>query len=151
MTAPDWALWIGATLRAIPAPTESWAKIISALAWPALAAFFVLRYKNFVRNFLTTIADRLERDHLKLGLFEMTPNSEVIALDPDDADESTEHYTPEDITLIERLFEFISEPSGYGKLHEWLGENLPNVNMSDFLTEPAYSANRISASAQLGV
>jgi hypothetical protein len=142
----DTAVWIGKVLRAIPAPTETWATIISSLVWPAVLIFLVTRYRKFLRIFLDTIASRLQTDHVKLGPFEFTPKSDVIALDPDDVDESTEHYDPQDIQRIERLFEFIADPAGYDRLITWMNEHLGKaLDIGDFLTYPEYANQREEA------
>jgi hypothetical protein len=150
MEAPQWADWIGVTLHALPAPTTSWASIIDSLAWPGLLGYLMTRYRRFVKSYLETIADRLQRDHIRIGLFEMTPNSEVIPLDPNSAGESTEDFSAEDLGRIERFFEFISEPSGYASLMEWLNQSRGGtLNVSDFLTTAEYAADREEAAQAL--
>lgn len=140
------ATWTGKVLWAIPAPTDTWAAIIGSLAWPGVLLFLVIRYRRYLRSFLDTIATRLQTDHVKLGPFEFTPKSEVIALDPEDVDESTEHYDPADIERIERLFEFISDASGFGKLRAWVNENVEDaLNIGNFLTDPDYATHREEA------
>jgi hypothetical protein len=131
---------------ALPSPTEEWAHIVSALAWPLVLAFFLVRYRGYLRRFLDTVAERLKTDKVKLGPFELTPNSEVIALDPEDAAESTETYAPEDIERIERLFEFITEPGEFRKLADWVAQNVdPKLDIGSFLTEPPYATQREQA------
>jgi len=140
------ATWTGKVLWAIPAPTDTWASIIDSLAWPSVLLFLVIRYRRYLRSFLDTIAARLQTDHVKLGPFEFTPKSDVIALDPDDVDESTEHYDPADIERIEALFEFISDASGFGKLRTWVNENVEDaLNIGNFLTDPEYATQREEA------
>lgn len=142
----DTAVVVGKILRAIPAPTETWASIISSLAWPVLLIFLVTRYRTYLRSFLDTIAARLQTDHVKLGPFEFTPKSDVIALDPANVDESTEHYDPQDIERIERLFEFIADASGFGRLRAWVDEHLrEDLEIGDFLTSPEYATQREEA------
>jgi len=142
----DTAVWIGKVLRAIPAPAETWASIIDSLVWPAVLLFLVIRYRVYLRSFLDTISARLQTDHVKLGPFEFTPKSDVIALDPADVDESTEHYDPQDIERIERLFEFISDASGFGKLSAWVNEHVDDaMEIGDFLTAPEYAIQREEA------
>ena len=140
------ARWIGEVMRAIPGPTDEWARVIGSLAWPGVALYLVTRYRGFLRHFLETIATRLRTDHVKIGMFEMTPNSDLIALDPAFVNQSTEHYEPADIERIERLWEFISEPDGYDKLVTWMNEELDEtLDMVEFLTEPRYATQRESA------
>lgn len=143
MEPPAFIVWISTVLRTLPGPTDAWADIIGHLAWPSVALILVFRFRRFLRAFLDTIADRLTRDHFKLGPFELTPNSEVVVLDPDEADESTFAYDGSDIERIEALFEFISDQAGYVTLAEWLDKNSDvELEVGDFITTPRYANMR---------
>ncbi|MBY0519935.1 MAG: hypothetical protein K2P79_05865, partial [Sphingomonas sp.] len=141
---------IAAVLRTIPAPTETWASIIGHLAWPAVTLFLIVRFRAYLRLILDTLVSRLPHDNLKFGPFEMTANSEIYVLDPDEADESTYRYETEDIQRIERLFEFISKTENYDKLRSWLNQNVDRkLDVGDFLTLPTYANERQRAVTEL--
>ena len=137
------AIYVGRVMRAIPAPTASWASIIGSIAWPGTILFLVIRFRLFLKRFLDTLASRLQTDHFKFGPFEITPNSQVISLDPEHFEESTEDYTPDDIQRMESLFEFISNASGFRRLAAWVNQNVEeSLEISDFLTDQKYATER---------
>lgn len=149
MQTPEIVTWIADVLWALPAPTESWANIIGSLAWPCTTLFVVVRFRRYIRNFLNTLSERLVTDHVKLGPFELTPNSEVIRLDGKD-DDLDSGYSVDDQANIELLFEFISEPANDAKLQLWLNEKLGReLSLVDFLTEEPYAEARDRAVSDL--
>lgn len=130
-------------LRTIPAPNEAWASIIGSVVWPALALFIILRFRAFIRRFLTILLDRLPHDHLKIGIFELRPNDQVLVLDRDGVAESTEPLKPADVNRIERIFEFIADADGFDRLVEWLATaDLAHIGIVDFVTLPQYEVLR---------
>ena len=144
------AKWFGDVLRAIPGPTDAWASIIGDLAWPVVVAFLVIRYRRYLRLVLDTILARLETDHVKLGPFELTPNYEVLRLDPDEVGESTSDYSSEDIVRIEKLCEFIADEANLHKLALWVNDRIdPALIVSDFLTLPEHAIGRAQAYDEL--
>lgn len=149
MEVPSVIKWVADVLWALPAPTESWANIIGSLAWPGTTLFVVIRFRRYIRNFLNTLSERLVTDHVKIGLFELTPNSEVIRLDQKADDEESGH-TIADQANMELLFEFISEPANDATLQVWLNENFgPALSLVDFLTEEPYAGARARAVSDL--
>lgn len=141
--APWVVQWLGEVLRTIPGPDEAWASIIGSLVWPALVLFIILRFRVFLRSFLTILLDRLPHDHLKIGMFELRPNDQVLVLDREDAGGSTEPFEPADVNRIERIFEFIADDEGLDRLVEWLvATNFEHIDIVDFVTLPQYAAER---------
>lgn len=138
--------WFADVLRTIPAPNDAWAEIIGSIVWPALILFLVLRFRTFIRRFLTILADRLPHDHVKIGMFELRPNDQVVVLDHAKASESTEPYESEDVYRIERIFEFAADANGYARLVEWLrSANLTDIDVVDFVSLPEYALERLRA------
>lgn len=149
MQAPAAVRWIAEVLRTLPGPTDAWAEIIGHLAWPIVVIFLVFRFRRYLRIVLNTIADRIETDHVKLGWFELTPNSEVIVLDGAEADEDSA-YTAQDLENIERLFEFIGESDGLDNLAAWIAANVNEMpSVVEMLTKPSYSEAREQAARAL--
>lgn len=145
MEPPDFVIWLGAVLREIPAPTQSWADIIGHIAWPGVVLFLIIRFRIYLRTFLQTIADRLVTDDVKIGPFELTANSEVLVLDADEIDPGGE-FTGDDVTHIEALFEFIADKGNETRIFQWLNENgLHTLDIVDFLTEAIYAEPRAKA------
>jgi hypothetical protein len=133
-------------LRKIPAPTTEWAAIVGHIAWPSVAVFITLRFRIFIRKFLNTLLERIKTDHVKIGLFELTPNSPVMVLDPVDVSESTDHYDSDDIQRIEAIFSFIDTESGWEKISEWVNQNFdPTLDIEDFITHPDHAKERAQA------
>ena len=137
-------------LWTIPGPTEAWASIIGHVAWPSVTLFLILRYKTFLRRYLTTIADRLETDHVKFGWFEVRAQDQVIVLDPAKADKSSTSYDSDDVNRIERMFEFIADNGGFEALRQWAATAVgTGVDFDDFLTGPEYATQRAKAFAEV--
>lgn len=150
MEAPWLIRWISTILWTLPAPTEHWAAIVTSLVWPGVLLFLVLRFRLFIRQILTTLVARIKTDHIKVGPFELTPGSAIVALDPEATDESTEHYEPADVHRIEAMFEFMSNEEGEVKVLDWLSDNLGGgVDVDDFLTLPAHANDRARACAEI--
>lgn len=144
--APWIVRWLAAVLNALPAPTDSWASIIGSLAWPLMMLLLVFRFRRFIRHFLWVIADRLERDHVKLGWFEIRANDQVTVLDSSGSGESTLEFSPEDIDRIEGIFEFIDDAENFDKLEAWLNQTYGGaLEIESFLTLPAYASQRAQA------
>lgn len=140
------AQWIADILLTIPGPTQAWADIIGHLAWPVVVTFLVVRFRRYLRSYLSTLADRLQTDHVKIGAFELTPNSPVWVLDPDEADESTYRFESDDVQRIESIFEFIRTDNGYREVEKWLNENAGRaLDIDDFITLPVYASLRMRA------
>lgn len=145
MNAPYVVRWVACILWAIPAPTAAWASIIGSLAWPITIAVLIFRFRRYIRIFLNTVADRLVTDHVKIGPFELTPNSQVIRLDGDDTPDDSE-YAPDDLHRMEQLFEFIADPSGDDRLRSWVGQRFNSeLELVEFLMDPAYADDRAQA------
>ncbi len=148
--APWLARWIGAFLREIPAPNDSWAEIIGHIAWPTLALFLIFRFRRFLSTLLLAIADRIRTDHVKIGWFEIRPNDQVIVLDAEEAAESTLELDPSDIQRIERMFEFLDDGDNFWRLVKWIETDVSQtVDIEDFLTLPIYASDRARAFEQV--
>lgn len=150
--------WLGGGLHILsrwlldlPEPTDTWADIIKALAWPLVLFYFLSRYRGHVRRVLDTVADRVRTDHrIKMGPFELTAGAQVISLRPEDASESTELFTSEDVKRIDSILEFIAEPANRDSLVEWVRQNVgPTVTIDSFLTDSTYVTQREQAAQAL--
>lgn len=141
--APYIVQWVAKTLWTIPAPTKSWADIVGHLVWPCLTLFLVLRFRISIRRMLNILIERLKTDHVKTPLFELTPNSQVIVLDPEDVAESTDHYDSDDVQRIEAIFSFIGTDDGWEKISNWVNENYGQaLDIEDFVTNPDHAKER---------
>ena len=138
---------LGAILTSVPAPTDSWAKIIGDLAWPALVGFLVLRFRSQLGEFANTLATRAKSDqNVRLGPFAFERGNEVVILDRAGVQESTETFEPDDIEIIEALYEFVADKAGSDALKAWISANLdPPIQLDEFLTSPEYAIERSSA------
>lgn len=148
--APWIIRWIAAVLYSLPGPTEAWASIIDTLIWPLVVLFLIFRFRIFLRHYLWVMADRLERDHVKLGWFEIRAQDQVTVLDPSVSGESTLSFQPDDIDHVERIFEFIADSANFSKLSEWVENTYgKDVDLEDFLTNPSYANHRAQAFRQV--
>lgn len=150
MDVPASIVWISKVLRTLPSPTGNWVALIDALVWPVVVVFLVLRFRRFLRLFLDTLLERFQTDHIKTPLFELTPGSPVVFLDPVKVDESTEDFSPDDIQRIERIFESLDEPEGFSRIDAWLNEKYRGaLSVEDFATDPKYANAREAAFTEI--
>ncbi|MBT2246181.1 hypothetical protein [Sphingobium sp. BHU LFT2] len=141
--APYIVKWIAEILWTIPAPTQTWADILGHMAWPAVTVFLVFRFRISIRRMLNILIERFKTDHVKTPLFELTPNSQVMVLDPDEVDESTDHYESADIQRIEAIFAFIGTEDGWEKISRWINQNFgQTLDIEDFVTSPDHAKDR---------
>lgn len=148
--APWIVSWIAKVLTSLPSPTESWAAIIDSLAWPVVTMIIIFRFRRFIRHYLWVIADRLERDHVKLGWFEIRANDQVTVLDPSESGESTLEFSPDDIARIEAMFEFIGDAGNFTKLEAWVNQTFAgSLDIESFLTMPGYASERKQAFSEV--
>jgi hypothetical protein len=150
VAVPWFVRWIAAVLRALPGPTEAWADIVGHLAWPLVLVFLVLRFRRFLKLVLTTVADRVQTDHLKLGWFEIRHDDQIIVLDPQSVRESTLSIDEKDVGRIERLFEFIDDARNFDTLALWVARNVEEAaDIEDFLTQPIHANSRERAFSEV--
>lgn len=135
-------LWVLRTvagwLRALPAPTEHWAAMISALGWPTaiLAVAYLLR--GPLRVAANHLARRMEKDRIKVaGFLEIDAATSVI-----DLDQSARH-----VKIIEDMWEFVgASDENWESVVSWISRNVgPSLEMEDFLSETAFASLREKA------
>lgn len=136
---------IGAWLRALPAPTEHWAAILSAWAWPISALLIVYALRKPVKAAADRLAKRFEKDNIELGNWlKVSSDTSITTLDQDAVTE--ESGTPEaaDVKLVEGLLEYAGESDEKAMaLLRWIESHAGLlVDPEDFLTEPQFAEQR---------
>lgn len=87
---------------------------------------------------------------MKIGWFELRPNDQILALDPNASDQSTVHLEPADVQRVERIFEFIGSDAGYWRLIQWVNEKVDaELDIEDFIMMPEYANERERAFAEI--
>lgn len=143
---------VGDALRAIPAPTQYWAAIISAVAWPGVVLFVTVRYRGSISRILTILIDRLGRDEISIGGVKLTPKTSLIPLDSRDAGSATEPYSPDDVSLIETILEYVADEANFTAMEAWMKHNMPPGTLPpDLLTAPGYATKRLELVRALGI
>ena len=139
---------IGSWLRALPGPTEHWATIIAALAWPVAALVIVYILRKPLASAASKLADRFEKDDIEIpGFLKVTGNVPLSTLREGAVTE--EPGTPEahDAKLVESLLEYAGESAGNAlRFLEWIETNIgPNQDPEAFLSETGFAEQRKKA------
>jgi hypothetical protein len=119
---------LATVLRGFPAPTESWATIITGLAWPLVVLAIILRWSGELSAALASIARRI-RD----GESVKTPWLELPGAAPVDPADTTRRD-------VRRL---LSSQLTRVAAAKWMRDNLPpGTDSLDFETSPSYVKQR---------
>ncbi|MEO6717096.1 MAG: hypothetical protein ABIM50_07590 [Novosphingobium sp.] len=144
---------ISAWFYALPAPTQHFATVLSAWAWPSVVLIIAYFLRNNLGKIAEALAERMRSDHIKVGNFlEMTRNTNVIPLDEDAVADEIGHFgasgvVTSDVKVIERILEFVGEGEANAyRLMDWIAANVdPNLDPVDFLGEPHFANDRKAA------
>lgn len=138
---------IGGWMRAIPGPTEHWATIAAAWAWPAAALVIAWWLRGPLGRAAHRLAERFSTDDISLWGLSVSKDDRKIPLDRDEARERSSSFSPEDVEIIEGLYEFAGNTSERaGRLMDWIAANIdPKLHPLDFLSEPAFAPERKAA------
>ena len=108
-------------VRTFPAPTESWATIITGLAWPVVALVLVSRWGGALAVVAANLARRFEKEGFKTPWLEM-PGTAV---------------QPNDPTRDMVVLRLSNGAATQATAAAWLKANLPvGVSVLDFATQP---------------
>lgn len=143
---------IGAWLRAVPGPTEHWATIISALAWPIAALLITFMLRNPITRAADKLADRFENDDIEVpGFLKITGNVPVSTLKEGAVTEQPGSPEEEDAKIIESLFEYAGEAhENVDRLLEWIGTEFGfDFDAEAFLSERGFAEQRKRAYLEL--
>jgi hypothetical protein len=137
---------VGGWLRAVPGPTQHWASILSAWAWPVAALVIVYWLRLPLTRAAGALANRFGTDDLDLWGLKMTSGDSQIPLDRIIAAKESS-FAPEDVEIIERLYEFAGDAKeNAGRLEDWISKNVdPRLDPIDFLSEPVFARERQAA------
>lgn len=148
-----WALQtFGDWLRAIPGPTEHWATILAAWAWPT--AILIIAY--WLRRPLTDAAHRLakrfESDNIEVGSWlKVTADTQLKTLDQQSVTEAPDTPEAKDARLIEALLEYAGESeANVDRLLDWIeAHGGTTLSVEAFLTEDRFAEQRKMAYKEL--
>jgi hypothetical protein len=143
--------WLGAWLSAIPGPTEHWATILSSWSWPIAALLIVYMLRRPLRRAAHALADRIGTDDLDLWGLGVRKGDRAIPLDRAAAQAESSSFTPDDVDVIERLYEFAGDSAqNAGLLMDWISHHVdPKLDPVDFMSEPVFAGERRSAYVEL--
>ena len=148
-----WALeTFGNWLRAIPGPTEHWATIIAALAWPVAALIIVYILRKPLASAAGKLADRFEKDDIEIpGFLKVTGNVPLSTLKQGAVTEQPGTPEEADAKLVESLLEYAGESSANAlKFLAWIESNVgPSQDPEAFLSETGFAEQRKKAYQEL--
>ena len=143
---------IGSWLRAIPGPTEHWAAILAAWAWPTALLIAVFYLREPLRRAADKIAERFDGDDIEVGsLLKITKNTSVTTLDEGAVTKATGTVEERDATVVEALLEFAGESDAHAnRLLGWIAEyGGATLDAEDFLTDINFANLREKAYIEL--
>ena len=141
----------GDWLRAIPGPTEHWATILSAWAWPTAILIAAYRLRSPILRAADRLAERFGRDDIELGSFlKIAKTTPLTTLDRDAVTEERGTSEAHDVTLVEALLEYAGESDAHAaRLLNWISEHGgAALDAEDFLTKPDFAELRKRAYAE---
>jgi hypothetical protein len=142
----------GGWLRAVPGPTEHWATILSAWAWPISLLLAIYHLRSPLRSAADRLADRFAKDDIEIGSWlKLTTHTSLATLDQNAVTE--EPGTPEakDVRIIEALLEFAGDSDAQAnRLLAVISEHGgPELDVEEFLTEKRFADLRNKVYVQL--
>lgn len=136
---------IGSWLRAIPGPTEHWATILDAWAWPTAFLLVAFWLRDHIAHGVGKLASRLERDNIQIGNFlKITAETEVTTLDQRAVSDRPDAPESEDARIVEGLLEYAGESAEHaGRIVDWIAKRAgPALEPEEFLVEPNFAELR---------
>jgi hypothetical protein len=142
---------IAGWLAALPGPTEQWATILSALAWPLAALVILLWQRAPIALAAGKLANRFERDDLEIAGFLKVTNSRFTNLAEHAIQQGAGPTETEDIRIVKSLLEFAAESdANAGRLRDWISAEFgPTSEPEAFLSEARYAEARKRAKKAL--
>lgn len=132
---------ISGWLLAWPPPTEHFASLLGALAWPSALLLVVYTFRRPLRTAAYYLARRFKTDKLKAGIFEVDAATSLIPLKELDRGQM----------VMERLWEFAgASDDNWDRLLSWIARNIAaGVELEDFLAESIFAPERELAYTEL--
>ena len=143
---------IGSWLEAIPGPTEHWATILSAWAWPTAALIIAWWLRKPLSEAAHKLAQRFEKDKVEIGNWlKISADTPLTTLDQQAVTEEPGTVEAADVRIIEALLEYAGESGEHaGRLVDWISTNAgPTLHPEDFLLEPNFADARKLAYKEL--
>lgn len=142
----------GAWLRAIPGPTEHWATIIAAWAWPIAALIIVYMLRKPISRAAEKLADRFENDDIEVpGFLKITGNVPLSTLKKGAVTEEPGTPDEEDAKVVESLLEYAGDKlENSVKLLDWIESEFGYEQDAEaFLYETSFAESRKKAYLEL--
>lgn len=153
---------VGSWLKALPGPTEHWATIIAAAAWPAALLLIVYWLRAPVAYAAASLARRFEKADLEIaGLVKLKDPHHVTDLKPDAATAKPDKPAQEppvadtaearNAAIVRALLEYAAESSERaGRLKDWIiAHGVPISDVEAFLSDPPFASLREQAYKEL--
>lgn len=142
----------GAWLEAVPGPTEHWATILSAWAWPIAALVIVYWLRRPLGQIANTLAARFQKDDVEIaGWLKLSAERTLSTLDTEAAAENPNDGERKDARIIEGLLEYAGESGANAlKLLGWIANHGgPISDPEEFLTGADFAEKRELAYQEL--
>lgn len=141
-----WALeTFGSWLRAVPGPTEHWATIIAAVAWPVAAMAIVYMLRKPISLAAGKLANRFESDDIEIaGFLKVTGGVPLSTLKKGAVTEDAGTPEERDAKVVESLLEYAGDSEINAlRLIEWVESHAgPHQDVEAFLDETSFAELR---------
>ncbi|WP_296719660.1 hypothetical protein [Erythrobacter sp.] len=142
----------GAFLRAIPGPTEHWATIIAAWAWPTAALTIVYMLRAPISTAAQNLAERFRNDDIELpGFLKVTGGVPLSTLKEGAVTEEPGTPDEDDAKVVESLLEYAGDTfEKFANLRAWIDAQLgADQDAEAFLYEKSLADTRRRAYEEL--
>jgi len=147
----DWVLGtlhiISRWLMALPAPTDGWAKLIGAIAWPSAILLIAWWLFEPLELAARKLAARFETDDLELGKLLKVTSRPVTTYSPDAVTQQPDTPEAADVNHAEALLEYAAESSEHVEnVLEWIHDHAgAAVDVEAFFYDDAFAPQRKAA------
>ena len=136
----------------MPAPTDSWARLIGAIAWPAAILAIAWWLFEPIELAAKKLAARFETDDVEFGKWVKVTSTKGVATYSATA-VTQQPNTPEaaDVNHAEALLEYAAESEEQAiKVLEWIHNHVgPNFDVEAFFQDDAFAPKRSEAYIEL--
>lgn len=151
----DWVLGalhiISRWLLALPAPSDSWAKLIGAIAWPSAILLIAWWLFEPLELAARKLAARFETDDLELGKFLKVTSRPVTTYSPEAVSQQPDSPEAADVNHAEALLEYAAESGEHVEnVLNWIFEHVgSDVDVEAFFYDDAFAPQRKAAYIEL--
>lgn len=150
----DWMLVVLGIVRqwllTVPSPTEHFATLLGAFAWPLAILLVVWWLKRPIQHAATKLAERFEHDDVEVPGWLKVTNKQVATYSPEAVAQQPAAPEKADVNHAEALLEYASNPGAANKVIDWIWNNVgSNCDIEAFFGDPMFAEEREAAYKEL--